>query len=209
MIFTIFDIIILTIIFISTLLGFYRGAIEITINLLGFVLSIIAAMFLAPYLIILLSGYIENSLIVSIIGGICAYMISLVICTFVCSQLISSFTGIKRGWIDRICGVFIGFLRGLLLGFIVFGITAIFTNNTYSKAEVPEDLIFKICEDDYPIWMKESVTVPYLENYLKMLIKITPQDALRLVPMPKSKKNKDSYNDPIEGKDVDSNFTKE
>ena len=47
--FTIFDIIILTILFASSIMGFYRGMLYITINLLGFIASILLAMFLYTY----------------------------------------------------------------------------------------------------------------------------------------------------------------
>ena len=70
MTFTLFDILILTILSISSLLGLYRGLINITINLLGFIASIFAAIALYTYVRIIFSGYIENELVTSIASGI-------------------------------------------------------------------------------------------------------------------------------------------
>ena len=62
---TLFDIVILTIVSISSLFGLYKGMIRIVINFLGFVASIFATIFLYPKVKVVLASYFNNDLIVS------------------------------------------------------------------------------------------------------------------------------------------------
>lgn len=188
MTFTLFDVLILTIMTVSSLMGFYRGVTQIVISLLGFVASIIVAIILYPYVIILLSGHVKNELVISILSGSIAYIISLIIFTFITTKIISLFSDVSQGAIDRIFGLIIGVVRGVLISFVIFVIITIFTNNTYSKAETVEDLVLKISEKDYPDWLKESVTTPYLEKYVKLAVKSMPKSFLHSIELPKGRK---------------------
>ncbi|GAB4162467.1 MAG: hypothetical protein Tsb006_0700 [Rickettsiaceae bacterium] len=207
MTFTLFDIIILTVITSSSFLGLYRGALQITINLIGFIASIIFAVLSYPYVKTIFSDYLKNDLIGSIASGISAYIISLVIFTFLASKVISLLSGMSLGWFDRVCGFVIGFVRGILIALLIFVITAIFTNGTYSKAELVEELVLKISKEDYPEWLKISTTTPYLEKSAKEIIEVIPKDILHSVELPNSKKAKDGHADSPEEAAVDKGFS--
>ena len=169
MTFTLFDILILTILSISSLFGLYRGIINITINLLGFIASIIVAIFLYSYIRILFSGYVDNDLVTPIASGVTAYVISLIVFTFITSKILLLFDGASKGVFDRFLGLIVGIIRGGLFVLILFAIIAIFTAGTYSGADKPEDLIHNLSADDYPGWLKDSTTTPYLEKNIKKL----------------------------------------
>ena len=203
MTFTLFDIAMLTIITVSSLMGLYRGVMHIIISFLGFIASIIVAILLYPYVMTLLSGHVKNELAVSILSGGIAYIISLVIFTIITTKIIALFEDVSHGTFDRTLGLIIGFIRGVLSAIIIFAIIAIFTNNTYSKAEVAEDLVLKISDKDYPEWLKESITTPYLERYSKMLITFIPESILHSIELPKSKKQEKDIENIIDAVDDD------
>ena len=191
MIFTLFDIIILTIIAISSLSGLYRGIINITINLLGFIGSIIAAIFLYPYVRLLSSGYVDNDLVTSLASGITAYIISLIAFTFLASKIALLFDGSRKSIFDRSLGLIVGVIRGILCSLILFSIIAIFTTRTYIEAENIEDLIFHLSFDKYPEWLKNSITTLHLEKLLKSSPSTLPKEILHSVKIPWLKKNRD------------------
>ena len=57
---TLFDIVILTIVSISSLFGLYKGMIQIVINFLGFVASIFVAILLYPKVKVVFSSYFNK-----------------------------------------------------------------------------------------------------------------------------------------------------
>lgn len=200
MIFTLFDIIIFASIITSTMLGFYRGAIAITINLIGFFVSIVAAVFLYSYAQEFVGGYIENALINSIVSGVSSYLVSLAVFTFVASKIIFLLTPISRGIFDRITGLLIGIIRGAIFAILLFAAIAIFTSKTYSESQVFEDMVLKLSDEKYEDWLKQSQTTPYLEESLKAFVKYLPKSASQY-PMPNAnngKKEEDAVIDTIE-----------
>lgn len=189
MMFTVFDIIILTILFASSIMGLYRGMIYITINLLGFIASIFAAIFLYSYVRIIFSGYIANDLVTSIGSGVVSYIFSLIVFTFLSSKIIFLFKEVSQGIFDRFLGFVLGSLRGGLISLLLFSVVAVFTAGTYSGAEKAEDVIYNLEKDKYPEWLKDSVTTPYLETTLKNSIRYIPKDLLDSIDL--SKEDKD------------------
>lgn len=176
--FTIFDIIILTILFASSIMGFYRGMLYITINLLGFIASILLAMFLYSYVRIIFSGYIANDLVTSIGSGVVSYIFSLVVFTFLSSKIVFLFKEISCGIFDRSLGFLIGIIRGYIISLLIFGVVAVLGSRTYLNADKTEDIIYNLEKDKYPEWLKGSVTIPYLEKSLKFSISYVPKDFL-------------------------------
>jgi len=191
MMFTLFDIIIITILSISSILGIYRGMIHITINLLGFIASIVVAVFLYSYIRVTFSNYIANDLVTSITSGVVAYIFSLIVFTFITSKILLLFEGSSQGIFDRFLGLIIGLVRGGLMAVILFAVIAIFTAGTYSDAEHADDLVLKLSDDKYPDWLKSSVSTPYLEEASKNIILFIPQDIISSIEIPKRNGNND------------------
>ena len=121
---TLFDIVILTIVSISSLFGLYKGMIQIVINFLGFVASIFVAILLYPKVKVVFSSYFNNDLIISIASGVSAYIFSLIVFTFICSSLVMMVSVISQGWLDRLLGIVAGFIRGILISVILFWVLA-------------------------------------------------------------------------------------
>lgn len=187
MLFTAFDILILTIVTVSFLFGVYKGIINITIKLLGFLASIVAAIILYPYAHQIFAEYITNELVSSIVSGVVSYIISLIVFTFLTSRVELLFKDVGKGPFDRILGGVVGIIRGGLFALIVFMATAIFTAGTYSNPDKPQDLIEKLSDDKYPDWLKDSVTTPYMERMLKSSASLVPEEAWEYIDLSEEK----------------------
>lgn len=184
---TLFDIVILTIVSISSLFGLYKGMIQIVINFLGFVASIFVTILLYPKVKVVFSSYFNNDLIISIASGVSAYIFSLIVFTFICSSLVMMVSVVSKGWLDRLLGVVAGFLRGVLISVVLFGVVAIFATGVYSKAKSAEDLVLNISQEDYPEWLKTAIITPYLESILKDVVKFIPDAILSNIELPHAK----------------------
>lgn len=193
MMFTIFDIIIFAIITLSTIMGLYKGLLGIAVNLLGFVASIVTAIFLFPYVKLAFTGHIENALLLSILSGTIAYVCSLFILTSITSRISGLLSGISCGFFDRTLGTLVGFLRGLLISTIIFVLIAIFSSGAYLKAQNVEEIISNINAEKYPTWLIDSKTTSYLERSLKKLLSLFSEDTLKSIklPTPNTEKNLD------------------
>lgn len=191
MTFSFFDILILAMLSISSLLGVYRGMIHITVNLLGFVASIVAAIFLYSYVRILFSAYVDNELVTTIASALTAYIISLIIFTIITSKVTLLFGNTSKGVLDRILGLVLGVLRGGVFSLVLFAIIAIFTAGTYSDAEKSEDVVQNLSIDKYPEWLKESTTTIYLEKALKASMFLVPEQTWQSIKMPTKHKEED------------------
>jgi uncharacterized membrane protein required for colicin V production len=178
MVLTLFDVVILTIISISSLLGLYKGMWQIVINSACFIASIVVAILIYPKVKIIFSSYFNNDLIISISSGISSYIFSLLVFTFISASLKIMISPISQGFLDRLLGVVAGFIRGTLISVILFWVAAIFATGAHSKAESAEDLVFNLPKDEYPDWLKNAITTNYLESLLKSIAKLMPEDIL-------------------------------
>jgi membrane protein required for colicin V production len=199
--FAVFDIVILAIIALSSLIGLYRGFTKIVISLVGFIASIAFAIFIYPYVKNLFSEYIANEMIVSVVAGVTSYIISLIIFTFLVSKIILLFCDLSGGVIDRSLGLVAGFIKGLLFSLVIFSVIAILSTGSYKEAEFPEDLINNLSKNKYPDWLKSSITSSYLEDILKYVMGIIPEETLHRVDiLPQKKDQEDDVIDAINKK---------
>ncbi|MET0155934.1 MAG: CvpA family protein [Rickettsiales bacterium] len=120
----VFDLVIVALVFLSTLFAFLRGFIRTIFSLMCWTLSVVCSVMLAPYLVHYLEGHMHSVwavLLISYVGGF------LVVFTLF-AILFGFFVRMARpccdGFIDRSLGAALGFLRGTLLACIIFsGIT--------------------------------------------------------------------------------------
>jgi uncharacterized membrane protein required for colicin V production len=191
MMFTIFDIIIFAIIAVSTIMGLYKGLLGIAINIVGFVASIVTAIFLFPYIKLAFTGHIENELLLSILSGTVSYVCSLFILTAITSRISSALSFISGGVFDRALGAFVGFLRGLVISTIIFTLIAIFSSGAYLKAQNLEVVISNLDSQKYPTWLINSKTSSYLEKMLRKFISFLPENALASIKLPNANMEND------------------
>lgn len=189
MTFTVFDVITLTIVIVSSLFGLYRGFLQIFISLLGFVASIVGAFFLYTYLEPIFVERISNDLFASIFAGIACYVVSLIFFTFLTSKLILLIKGSTGGVIDRTLGLIAGFVRGGLFAVIIFIVAAIITSGAYLQSENLRQVFLKLDNKHYPDWLALSISTKYYENATKNIVLSIPADALESIKLPTNKKD--------------------
>lgn len=188
---TIFDIITLTIISISTLFGLYKGAVGIVINLLGFIASIVLAYSLFPHVKLFIVNYINNELFLNILSFFIAYLMSLLFFTFLVSKVTMLFSFIAGGFFDRSLGLVIGFIRGGLVALIIYLIAAIFSSGIYLKAENLKEMLYNLDEEDYADWLKKSMTLKYYQKASVSMFDLIPEQTLESIKMPAAEDNED------------------
>ena len=185
---SIFDIIVLTIITTSSMLGMYRGLIKLSISFVAFMLSFLAAYFLYPFAELILVRYLDSAVVIMILSSISSYLISLLILGVVTAKLHIMIENISGGIVDRFLGLVAGFIRGGIIVVIIFVIITILASNSYLKAETMADIIQHCDSEKYPKWLTKSLTSPYLEQTSNGLISFIPINFLESIVLPKSNK---------------------
>lgn len=183
--FTWFDIIILTIITTSSMLGLYGGIVKLTTNLIGFIASIIISYYLYQYSVEIIGEYITNQVGMRITSGVVSYIISLIICSLLTRKFLSMISVITKGSIDRLFGLIAGLARGIIICLVIFFTLAICFSGSYLQAKNLQDVLQNISFNKYPIWLKDSVTTVYLDDLSNKFIKILPKASLESIKLPR------------------------
>ena len=110
------DIFILIVFLISGLISLNRGLIKEVLSIMGWIFSIITIVFMLPIVKPLLNVYIKNETMTSIVSSIAILIIFFIIWIILTSQIIN-----KVSSVDRILGLFFGFIRACIL-LILFNI---------------------------------------------------------------------------------------
>ena len=182
--FTLFDIIILAIITISSMLGLYSGIIRLSINLIMFVASVAGAYFLYPFTEAFLEKYITNMVVSSVSSGVLSYIISLIICSLLSSKICSLVKNISGGLIDRLLGFATGIVRGSIICILGFIMVTIFTSKSYIGAANLADILKNTDHEKYPVWLKNSLSTEYLDHATAKLIPLIPEEIIESLKIP-------------------------
>lgn len=187
--FTSFDILILTIITASSIFGAYGGIVKFIFSVLGFISSILLTYFLYHYSYEICTQYLVSDVTSVIVSIIFSYLISLAICKFFTHKLLAIFSIIRGGPIDKLLGFGAGVIRGTVISLIIFWIITIFFSGSYLEAKTLDDVVKNTTIDKYPEWLQKSVTTSYLDSIGQNVIRILPQDQLKLIELPKINAN--------------------
>lgn len=181
MTFTIFDIVVLTIITLSSILGFYRGFIYIIINLIGLVAAVLVAIFLYPHTQTIFALYVSNKLILYIASGMVAFLLSLLIFSFLSGKIVALVKENTNGMVDKVLGLALGFVRGFLFCMVIFFFAVVFTTEEKITLDDAESIKDVLAESKYAGWIKASKSTPYLEAATKKVVDILPESIIRAI----------------------------
>ena len=182
--FTVFDIIVLSILTASSLLGVCRGFISVTVGFVALILSLVSSYYLYPYVEDFLSKHLENEMVLVILSGAISYILSLAICGFFSSKFTCLLQNIGGGVTDRFLGLIIGFVRGGVICSVLFAVTAVVTSKSYLKAHNLKQTLEATHVDKCPCWLKESITTQYLNSACKAVIRWLPSSYLEDISLP-------------------------
>lgn len=179
MTFTPFDFFTFAVIAFSTLLGIYKGSINILVNFLGFLASIALAIYIYPYVKIVFMGYIANETIYTLVSGGASYILSLVFCSFVTSKILKSIDENTGGFLDRLVGGLLGFARGIIFLLVIFAVMFFVSDADSYKAKNKKTIIDKIERENFPEFVRDTVSADYYGDAMKYALKMLPADLLR------------------------------
>jgi uncharacterized membrane protein required for colicin V production len=162
-----FDIIILTIMSTSTLLGTIYGLIDVAISTIAFFGNIIVAFLIFPFIENILINYITNEIFLNIITGIISYLLSLIFFSIfksICKKLTMPISG---GIADKSLGFIFGLLRGMVIVTIFF-LLLISISSVRSTAEKPlKEMNFT--KEEKPKWLFTSYSFEYFSTVFKII----------------------------------------
>lgn len=181
--FTLFDIIVCAIVTASSITGMYKGLIKVSISFIAFLGSILLTYFLYPFVFDFLTSFFSNKVVLITFSGAIAYLISIIIVGFLSSKFSLIFNNISGGLVDRFLGIFAGGIKGIAICFILFIIIAIFSSESYIKAETADDIAKTTIMDKYPEWLKNSLTVKYFDNAKNKLIAVISEDTMKSIKL--------------------------
>lgn len=136
-----FDIIILTIIGISSFLAFSRGFIRELMSIIGWILITVTTLFLIPIVNGLVSRYVDNVAFVSVIVLIVILFLMFFFWLFFTKRVIDTVRDSKMSYFDRFFGFLFGFCRGILL-IVLFSLLVNWIAPKNQQAEAFKDSVY-------------------------------------------------------------------
>lgn len=174
------DILIISIVSISTLIGFFRGVIRELLTIVSWGGAILLTIFFYPFGKSIISNFVQQPLLVDLITYVIVFIVFLVLLsafTCVCSSVVkNSVLAIP----NRMCGVLFGILRGILiLTLLDFGIS-------------------QYVLQEYEEYVKSSKLRPYIKETSKMIFIMLPdstrQSLLKHLSLEQQKALLDNFN---------------
>ncbi len=162
-----FDIYIITIILVSSILAFFSGFIK---SLFSFI-TIFSTIALSIYLYNPVKNGLEqsmhNSKLATALASAGLFFLLLIIISFISSRLIMSMNNYRHGILDRTMGFIFGFVRGFIIAVLMFiSVKLILISLNLDK-------------DDAPAWSKEfrdSSIYQLLDNYSGKIAILLPDE---------------------------------
>ncbi|WP_373084202.1 CvpA family protein [Sneathiella sp.] len=109
------DAVILVILLISAVFGFFRGFVKETLSVAGWIGAVFISLYLFPIAQPFAREFILNLLIADILTGAVIFILSLVILSYISHALSDRVRASSLGALDRSLGIFFGIARGFLL----------------------------------------------------------------------------------------------
>lgn len=163
----IFDLGVAVILGLSALLSFFRGFIREILSLGAWVGAAIITLYGFPHVAAWLEPQVKNTMVASGLAAMGTFMGSLILISLFNSLLLKYVkTGADVGLLDNGLGLMFGLARGALLISIAY-----FIMSTLLQ------------EENYPDWVKEATTRPYVEDAAKWVAAVAPQYLKDMSPL--------------------------
>ena len=143
----IFDIIIISLTLISSLLGLSRGFIKELLSTSKWLLASFVAYISFEKTKIILSKFLKDSAILDLIAGGSIFILTFVLLSIIFNFLSKIINTGSLGTIDKLLGFFFGFARII----IIFSLTLVIYNNIFFNREKP-------------VWITDSFSIEYIEK---------------------------------------------
>ncbi len=183
------DIFILVIILISVLISLNRGLVKEVLSIMGLIFAVAAIVFMSPIVKPLLNVYIENETMNLIVSSLVILLGFFIIWIILTSQIINKVRSSKLSTLDRVLGMFFGFLRACIL--------VIFFNILVGYIIAPEE---------QPEVFKKSKYFQIAGDFAEPIKKMLPDNTKKEKDTKEEKKEEKS--DSVLSEDIDKLFDK-
>lgn len=176
----IFDLIVIGVIGMSALLSFFRGFVREVMSLGAWLGASLITLYSFQTASDFIKPQVGNDAVAGGIAAISIFLVSLILISIVNGLLLKFLkTGSDVGVLDNVVGLTFGVARGILLVSICYFM-----------------LTIVMSEKDYPMWVKQSATRPYVAHASKYIGKIAPDYLSALSKSTKNKSNTSTSDEP-------------
>jgi len=155
----IFDCVVIGILFLSCIIAFFRGLIKEILSLVAWVGAGIITVYYFPDVAEKMQSYFKSATMAAAVSAIGLYIVSLIGFAIVNMLIIKTIKqGGETGMLDNILGLVFGAFRGAFIVSLGFFL-----------------LTVALHDQEYPKWVKESVTHPYAEKGALVLTRLAPE----------------------------------
>ena len=159
------DIIILILVLLSAIIGFWRGITREILGIFSWALAAVIAYFLHALPVPLVGMVVSNEFLKEIISGLIVFLVSLIVLTSITYSFSDAVKGSVIGGADKI----LGFLFGTARGFLLISIIAVGANKFLLKSG-----------ENAPTLLKESKLIPVTDAIMMRLIQSISADKLNV-----------------------------
>lgn len=159
------DIIILILVLLSSILGFWRGITREVLGIFSWALAAVIAYFLYALPEPLVGMIVSNEFLKEIISGLVVFLVALIVLTSITYSFSDAVKGSIIGGADKI----LGFLFGAVRGFLLISIIAVGAHKFLLKNG-----------ENAPTILKESKLIPIADTVVMGLIQSISADRLNI-----------------------------
>jgi membrane protein required for colicin V production len=154
----IFDLGVLIIVGLSALLSFFRGFVREILSLGAWMGAVVITLYMFPSATKFIEPHVGSAVIASGLASIGLFFVALISISIITGLVLKFLkTGAEVGLLDNLVGLCFGVARGVLIVAIAYFIMSVM-----------------IVEKDYPDWVKEAKTQPFIAKAATLVGKLTP-----------------------------------
>jgi membrane protein required for colicin V production len=166
-----FDITVITIVLISSLLAFFRGFIKALFSLVTWVGSATSAYYFYPRLNEYLKNFIASETASEISSIVIVFLLTFIILAIINSKLLYLVRHYRKGFVDKTLGLGFGFARGLLIVCLFYySMDTSFTMIKFGGKEIDGEQRYG------PSFFVEAKTYNLLKYSTKIILAVLPDD---------------------------------
>jgi membrane protein required for colicin V production len=163
---TTFDIIILSIITISSLMALLKGFVAAVLSFSNWILSSLIVIYLSPSIVPMLGGLTDNENVAKIVTAVLVFLVSFIIIAIINGQIIGLVRKAGIGSLDRVLGLAFGMVRGMLIGVVIFMTTTLGHSLLFPSDEASKG----------PPWLSEAKSYNILQLASSFVTDLIPEE---------------------------------
>ncbi len=166
---TTFDVVILSIILISSLMAFLRGFVAAVLSFSNWVASSLLVIYAGPIVAEALSDMVDSEQTAKILASVLIFAVSFLVLAIINSQIVRAVKRVGIGALDRTLGLAFGMVRGVLIGVVIF-LTATIGQSMLSASP---------SESNGPKWLTEAKSYNLLKMASGVVVNYIPDEKFK------------------------------